>query len=351
MDHLPTIGVELEYQLVDAGTMALVGAAPAILADLPGDVADRIKPEFETSAIEVVSRPALTTGGLLSELEYLTLTLQAAAARQGVRLIGLGTHPTSHWKDQRVTPGARYERLVQELGDAVLRTVTFGLHVHVGCPSADAMIATCRRLTNWAPLLIALSGSSPYWCGRDTGAHSYRTEVCDPLPPGGPMPPYQSYAEYQADLDRWIGLGIAASDRDVWWDVRPTTKFLTAEVRVCDMVPTLTAVEALASLIQCLASPEVTPPDCDETVLRVARNRAAQHGPAAAIPAPGCCTLRPAREILPEVLESLRPVARRHCCTGALQRLDRLVVHPWSEVVRRSIQERGPVETLRGLAL
>lgn len=340
-----TIGVELEYQLVAEDTLALTGASPDILAEVPAPLRDLVKPEFETSAIEVISRPHAAIGPLIDELEATVRVVARLAARRGVRLLGLGTHPTSHWNDQQVYPDRRYTRLITELGDSVRRTVTFGMHVHVGCSGPDDVIATCRRLTNWTPLFIALSASSPYWCGRDMGMASYRTEVCDPLPPGGPMPPFRSFAEYEAALDRWRAAGAIEGPRDVWWDVRPNLTYMTAEVRAFDMVPILGDVASLAALVQCLAGPEVEPPDCDETTLRICRSRAARRAAATSVPAPGC-TLVPVPRLLADLLPRLGPVASARGCGWLVERLDLFPVRSWADVVRRGMAEAG-LESLR----
>jgi carboxylate-amine ligase len=340
-----TIGAELEYQLVAEQTLTLIGASPAILAGIPASLKDRVKPEFETSAIELISRPHEKVMPLLDELEATAGAVATLAARQGVRLLGLGTHPTSHWRDQRVYPDGRYDRLLAEMGDSLRRTVTFGLHVHVGCSDPEDVIATCRRLTNWTPLFVALSASSPYWCGRDMGVASYRTEVCDPLPPGGPMPRFGSFAEYEAALTDWRARDLVGGPRDVWWDVRPNLEYMTAEVRAFDMVPLLGDVGSLAALVQCLAGPEVEPPDCDDTTLRICRSRAARRGPAAAVPGPGC-VLVPVPRLLADLLPRLEPVAEAHGCDLLVERLEYFPVRSWADRVRQGMTRQG-LESLR----
>jgi carboxylate-amine ligase len=342
-----TIGAELEFQLVTEQTLTLTGAAPLILAGIPAALKDRVKPEFEASCLEIVSTPHTAVESLFDELAAtIAQVAQVAYARREVRLLGLGTHPTAHWHDQQVYPDSRYSRLIVEMGDSIRRTVTFGLHVHVGCAGPDDMIATCRRLTGWVPLFVALSGSSPYWCGRDMGVASYRTEVCDPLPPGGPMPPFASHAEYAAALAHWVDLGLVDSPRDVWWDVRPSPAYGTAEVRVFDMVPLLGDAASLAALVQCLAGPEISAPNCDETTLKVCRARAARKGIRADVPAPGCGQLLPVPALLADLMPRLEPIAEELGCGWLIERLDLFSHRSWADRVRQGMASQG-LESLR----
>src|SRR3954454_19035259 len=184
----PSLGVELELQLVDARSLALTGASDHILAGVPGEFQDSVKPEFYDCCVEI------NTGVCrdVAEVERDLGAKLAVATRIGgscdVLFAWGGTHPFSLWRDQPVVPTPRYRELADLYRETLCRQLTFGLHVHVGVGDGEAAIRVCNRIGEHLPALLALSANSPFWCGRVTGLHAHRIDVMGASPTSG-LPP------------------------------------------------------------------------------------------------------------------------------------------------------------------
>ena len=248
----PTIGVEIELQLVDPATGALKSAILDVLDALPDGLAGTIKPELMQSYLEINTGVCADVGEVRADLSDKLARLKAVTDRLGLGLLWAGTHPFSSWRDQEVTPNDRYHRLVELMQDVARRLVTFGLHVHVGVDSGDKAVAICDRLQRHLPLLLALSANSPFWEGRATGLHSNRALVIQGLPTAGLPGRMRNYSEYVWLVNHLVSTGFINTIREIWWDIRPHHEFGTVEVRVCDVPADLDAAVALAALVQCL---------------------------------------------------------------------------------------------------
>ena len=229
----PTLGVEVELQLVDAESMALRSAIADVLAHLPGDLHASAKTEWVQSCVEITSDACRSVAEVGEDLSRKIRAVERAADRCGTRLLWAASHPFSHWRDQDITPDERYAGLVETHQIAVVRHVVFGLHVHVGVDSGDKAVVIGDRLQRHLPLLLALSVNSPYWCGRPTGLHSRRTQVLEGSPFGGPPPRMRSWGDYLATLDRLFTAGFIHSVKDLWWDLRPNPVYGTVECHGC----------------------------------------------------------------------------------------------------------------------
>jgi carboxylate-amine ligase len=163
-----------------------------------------------------------------------------------------GTHPFSRWRDQRVTPDPRYLELVDELQWTARRLAIFGAHFHVGVPNGERAVSIANALRTHLPVLLALSASSPYWEGEDSGLASARCKVFESLPTAGLNPPLDGWDEFEELMATFVRSGCIRSIREIWWDVRPHPDFGTVELRMCDAPPTLREVTALAALAQSL---------------------------------------------------------------------------------------------------
>ena len=248
----PTLGVELELNLVDAQTLALRSGVVPILESLPPELHGSVKPELFQCYLEINTAICRDVAEVQRDLTAKIKVVEQLARNQGMRLYWGGTHPFSRWQDQEVTPNERYLGLVDLLQETARRLVTFGLHVHVGLDSGDKSIMMCDRILPHLPMLLALSVNSPFWQGRNTGLHSHRIKIMETLPTSGLPPLMRNWSEYTWLLNQMIETGFIKTVREIWWDVRPHHNFGTIEVRICDMPPSLHHVLGLTALIQCL---------------------------------------------------------------------------------------------------
>lgn len=248
----PTLGVELELQLVDADTYALTNRIEDVLGALPDEYRDVVKPELMQSYLEINTGICETVADAGRDLRGKLKLIEDAIESLGIRLFWAATHPFSSWRDQKITVNERYYRLVELMQDVARRLVTFGLHVHVGVDSGDKAINVCDRMLRYLPLLLSLSSNSPFWEGRNTGLHSNRSKIMEGLPTAGLPHQMRNWSEYIWLINHLIETGFINSIREIWWDIRPHHNFGTVEVRVCDMPPTLDQVLGLTALIQCL---------------------------------------------------------------------------------------------------
>lgn len=322
----PTLGVEIELQLVDAETMALRSAFGRIASSLPGGLRDGLQPEFMQCCAEIVTGVCRTVADVEADLTAKILAVEEAAAREGVRLFWAGTHPFSGWRAQQITPDARYHKLAAMLQDSLVRSLTFGLHVHVGVESGDAAIQAISRIRRELPLLLALSANSPFWNGRWTGHHAHRIEVQASLPTGGLPPRIHSWYEYLELVDRLRAGGFIETPKELWWEVRPNAAFGTVEVRICDMPPDLPSVLALTALIQCLvhrASRDCEPDSAEHEIeaLFVQQNRwrACRYGLGAQFVEPMTLDVIPARKAIEKLIGLLRADAAQLGCERWLE--------------------------------
>ncbi len=251
-NELPTIGVELELQLIDAESFALTNRIDDVLAALPEELRDVVKPELMQSYIEINTGVCDTVADASNDLQGKLEAIENVLDGMGIKLLWAATHPFSSWRDQKVTNNDRYFRLVDLMQDVARRLVTFGLHVHVGVDTGDKAINVCDRMLRYLPLLLALSSNSPFWEGRNTGLHSNRSKIMEGLPTAGLPHVMRNWSEYVWIVNHLIETGFMNSIREIWWDIRPHHNFGTVEVRICDMPPNLKQVEGIAALIQCL---------------------------------------------------------------------------------------------------
>jgi carboxylate-amine ligase, YbdK family len=176
--------------------------------------------------------------------------LADAAERVGLRVAAAGTHPFSSWIDQRLSPGERYENIVDELQLLARSLLIFGLHVHVAIPDQSLTIELMNEARYFLPHLLALSTSSPFWMGHDTGLKSYRTAVFRRFPRTGIPDRFESWSEYQEYIKLLVELNCLDNARKIWWDIRPHPTFGTLEFRICDVPTAPRATIAIAALAQ-----------------------------------------------------------------------------------------------------
>ena len=232
-----TLGVEEEFQIVDPESGALRSHVSELLASSAPVLGDQIKRELHQSIVEVGTKICGDVSELKAEIFRTRRELAASAERVGLAIAAAGTHPFSDWKEQVLSPGVRYDSIVEELQQLARSLLIFGLHVHVGVPERQVAIDLMNQARYFLPHLLALSTSSPFWMGRDTGLKSYRTTVFRRFPRTGVPDHFNSWTEYDNYIKLLVDLKCIDDARKIWWDVRPHPTFGTLEFRVCD-VPT-----------------------------------------------------------------------------------------------------------------
>ena len=247
-----TVGIEEEYLLVESATGALIAAAPeTMLAECEALLEGQVTPEFLQSQIEVGTRVCSTLPDARAELAHLRRTVASVAARHGLAILAASTHPFAQWASQRPTTKARYETLARELEGVGRRLLICGMHVHVGIPDDDLRIDLMSQVSYVLPHLLALSTSSPFWRGANTGLMSYRVAVFDELPRTGLPEQFDSWGEYQRHVRVLVSAGLIEDASKLWWDVRPSARFPTLEMRITDVCTRLEDAIAIAALYRC----------------------------------------------------------------------------------------------------
>ena len=248
-----TIGVEEEYLLVDKETRGLVIDPPAsLISECEELCGDQVTSELLRSQIEVGTRVCNSPAEVREDLARLRRNIIEVAGRHGLAPIAASTHPFSRWAEQKHTQNDRYEALTMEMQGAARRLVICGMHVHVGINDDALRIDLMNQMSYFLPHLLALSCSSPYWEGRDTGLKSYRLTIFDALPRTGLPERFQSYAEFERHVDILVKAGMIEDSTKIWWDLRPSARYPTLETRIMDVCTRLNDAIALASLLVCL---------------------------------------------------------------------------------------------------
>ena len=247
-----TIGIEEEYLLVDKDSLDLAQVPPALMAECKADLQGQVSPEFLQCQIEIGTKVCGNIGEAREDLIRLRSAISKHAANHGLIPIAASCHPFANWKDQHHTDKTRYNNLSNDLAGVVQRLLISGMHVHVGIAQKDMRIDLLNQLTYFLPHLLALSTSSPFWQGDDTGLASYRLTVFDNLPRTGLPPQLQSWGEYERSVNALVNLGVIEDSSKIWWDLRPSSKFPTIESRICDVSPRLEHALTIAALTQSL---------------------------------------------------------------------------------------------------
>jgi carboxylate-amine ligase len=245
-----TIGIEEEYLLVDRESMELAEAPPSLVEECVADMEGQVSPEFLQCQIEIGTKVCATIGEAREDLKKLRACVSKHALNHGLAPIAVSCHPFADWKQQHHTRKDRYDTLRKDLAGVAQRMLICGMHVHVGINDDNLRTDLTNQFPYFLPHLLALSSSSPYWQGSDTGLASYRLTIFDNLPRTGLPPRFDSWGEYQRSVDVLIKLGVIEDTTKIWWDLRPSARFPTVESRICDVTPRLEHTLALAALTQ-----------------------------------------------------------------------------------------------------
>ncbi|WP_346619368.1 glutamate--cysteine ligase [Blastococcus montanus] len=280
-----TVGVEEEFHLVDPETFELTPSPGLADAVLRHEFGERVHPEISTTQLETATGICRTLGELRAELAATRAQAHAAAAGAGVALLAASTHPSAGWRQQVLTPAPRYEAMVQRWAGLAARQDITGCHVHVGVPDLDTAVAVLDRARPYLPLLLAMTGSSPFHDRADTGYESYRTLWWGRWPNTGAPEPLGSAARFRELVDGLVACGVVADASHLYWDLRPSSHLPTVEFRLADVCTDLDDAVLHAALVRSLVRVLAARAGRDEPVpvvrpelLRAARWRAARDG-------------------------------------------------------------------------
>ncbi|MDO6727277.1 carboxylate-amine ligase [Cognatishimia sp. 1_MG-2023] len=248
-----TIGIEEEYLLVDKDSLDLAPAPAALMEECQSELEGQVSPEFLDCQIEIGTRVCATVSDAREDLKRLRSTVARVAAKHNLAPIAASCHPFSDWRDQKHTNKDRYNTLQSTLGGVARRMLICGMHVHVGIQSRETRIDIMNQLSYFLPHLLALSGSSPFWQGDDTGLSCYRLTVFDNLPRTGLPQIMDSWSQWERSVEALKMIGVIEDSSKIWWDLRPSSKYPTLETRICDVSPRLETTLTLAALNQALA--------------------------------------------------------------------------------------------------
>ncbi len=248
-----TIGVEEEYQIIDSAG-DLHSHIDALLAAATPRLGDKVKREMMQSVVEVGTSICENVEEARAQLADMRGTLASLLEPEALRIACAGTHPFSRWHEQEITQHDRYKMLEEELQDVVRSLLIFGLHIHVGIPDPELRIEVLNEARYFLPHLLALSTSSPFWMGRNTGLKSYRSVIWSSFPRTGIPPELNSYDEYENYVDLLVKTGSIDNGKKIWWDLRAHPSFPTLEFRVCDQTTRLEETICIAALIQAICA-------------------------------------------------------------------------------------------------
>jgi len=249
-----TIGIEEEYQLIDPKTRELTSYISEILEQGSLVFKDEVKPELLQSQIEIGSQVCNNIDELKSDLIRLRKLVNGYAGKQNLSIIAAGTHPFSHWKDQVVTDKDRYHGFMDSTQYVGKRMLIFGMHVHIGIKDLDLRIDIMNQMRYFMPHILALSTSSPFWQGNNTGFKSFRSIIFEDLPRTGIPEIFDSYQDYKDYTKTLIKCNSISDPTKIWWDIRPHPIYPTLEFRICDCCTRLSDAIGIAALIQGLVA-------------------------------------------------------------------------------------------------
>jgi carboxylate-amine ligase len=248
--HTFTLGIEEEFAIIDPETRELRSHIQEILEGGKVMLKEQIKPEMHQSVVELGTEICQSIVDARAHVIELRTKLAELAGRSGLKIASVGTHPFSHWRDQLITQGERYQEIVKDMQQLARANLIFGLHVHVGIPDRQSAIHVMNQARYFLPHIYALSANSPFWVGQDTGLKGYRLKVFERFPRTGIPDAFESLSEYEDYCKLLVKTGCVDNAKKIWWDIRLHPFFETLEVRVCDAQSRVDDTLAIAALIQ-----------------------------------------------------------------------------------------------------
>lgn len=249
-----TLGIEEEFQIVDPHTRQLRSHVSEILEEGKMLLGEKVKPEMIQSMVEVGTGVCKDVQEARADIIRLRSVIASLVRKKGLVIVAAGTHPFSHWQDQKIFENERYDLIVEENQMIARSLLTFGLHVHVGIPNPERAMQIMNAIRYLLPHVLALSTSSPFWLGVDTGLKSYRSEVFARFPRTGIPDYFESYGSFESYVELLINTGCIDNGKKIYWDVRPHPFFPTLEFRICDIPTRVDDTIAIAAVFQALVA-------------------------------------------------------------------------------------------------
>src|SRR5437773_1083674 len=249
-EHTFTLGIEEEFAIIDPETRELRSHIQEILEGGKIVLKEQIKPEMHQSVVELGTEICDSIEHARIHVIDLRSKLAELASKAGLKIASVGTHPFSHWRDQHITEGERYQEIVKDMQLLARANLIFGLHVHVGIPDREMAIHVMNQARYFLPHIYALSVNSPFWVGQNTGLKGYRLKVFERFPRTGIPDSFESLSEYEDYCKLLVKTGCIDNAKKIWWDIRLHPFFDTLEVRVCDAQSRVDDTLAIAALIQ-----------------------------------------------------------------------------------------------------
>lgn len=331
-----SLGIEWELELIDRDTRELTSGATEILTEIapvPGEEHPKAKHELLESTIEIITGICSTVAEAREDLAGTLKEVQVAAAKRNLGVMCSGTHPFTDWSTQQVSPNPRYAQLVEQMQWLARRLQIFGVHVHVGVRAPEKAIPINNALMMYIPHFLALSASSPFWMGSDTGLASARSKVFEGLPTAGLPYSLSGWDAFEEYMDTLISSKTIESVREVWWDIRPHPNFGTVELRICDGIPTLDEISVIAAMAQSLVESfdrqldkGYTLPQPRMWLVRENKWRAARYGLDAEIVVDDLGqSVKPIKEAILDLADDLEPTARKLGCAEELMKVEQMM--------------------------
>lgn len=343
-----TIGVEVELQILDTKSKDLAAASPKIF-ELLGGEQRHIKAELLQSMVEINTGICGDVKEVRRDIEKQFGILEEIGGRIGVEFASAGSHPFARYFERVLYPADRYKQLIDRNRWLARRLMIFGLHVHVGMFDAHHAIAMINAMLPYLPHLLALSASSPFWHGEDTGLASSRVTIFEALPTAGNPCTFQTWKDFETFYDAMIMSRSITSIKDIWWDIRPHPEYGTVEIRICDGLSTLRESMALIALVQCLYAwlnkrykdgERFSPPA--NWIMRENKWKASRYGLEAEIILDGTGKTGLLRHEVESLLRSLKPLAAPLACEEELNDIGRMLHHGLGyERQRRVFEKEG----------
>lgn len=247
-----TIGIEEEYQIIDPQTRELRSYITQILDEGKLILREAVKAELHQSMVEVGTEICSSAGEARSELVRLRKAIMELAGKHGMKIASAGTHPFSSWIDQEITPFERYLGVWKDMRDLAQQLLIFGTHVHIGIEDRDFLIDAMNVARYFVPHVLALSTSSPFWMGRETGLKSYRSIIFRHFPRSGIPPTFESWSQFNDFVETLVRTRCIPDGTKLWWDVRPNWKYPTLEFRICDVCTRVDEAVCIAAIFQAI---------------------------------------------------------------------------------------------------